>query len=85
MSSCPDDVTRFARVDCRGRGHVFGVRDEDRFAHISFRAGAEDAPYLEREFLGRFGQVDLMQLSNYRVYLKLMIDGLPSRTLVQLP
>jgi DNA helicase HerA-like ATPase len=45
---------------------------------ISFRLGAEDAPYMEREFLGRFDQIDLMQLRNHRIYLKLMIDGMPS-------
>ena len=46
---------------------------------IAFRVGAEDAPYLEREFLGRFQQIDLMQLPNYRIYLKLMIGGEPSK------
>lgn len=46
---------------------------------ISFRVGAEDAPYLEREFVERFEQIDLMQLPNYRIYLKLMIDGMPSQ------
>jgi len=46
---------------------------------IAFRVGAEDAPYLEREFLGQFQQIDLMQLPNYRIYLKLMIDGMPSK------
>ena len=46
---------------------------------ISFRVGAEDAPYLEREFVERFEQIDLMQLPNYRIYLKLMIDGMPSK------
>jgi DNA helicase HerA-like ATPase len=45
---------------------------------ISFRLGAEDAPYMEREFLGRFDQIDLMQLPNHRIYLKLMVDGMPS-------
>ena len=46
---------------------------------ISFRVGAEDAPYLVREFHERFGEIDLLQLPNYRIYLKLMIDGTPSR------
>ena len=46
---------------------------------ISFRVGAEDAPYLVREFVDRFEQIDLMQLPNYRIYLKLMIDGMPSK------
>lgn len=46
---------------------------------ISFRVGAEDATYLAREFQDRFEEVDLLLLPNYRVYLKLMIDGVPSR------
>ena len=45
---------------------------------ISFRLGAEDAPYFVREFVERFQEVDLLQLPNYRIYLKLMIDGMPS-------
>jgi type IV secretory pathway TraG/TraD family ATPase VirD4 len=45
---------------------------------ISFRVGAEDAPYLVREFHDKFGEIDLLQLPNYRIYLKLMIDGTPS-------
>jgi hypothetical protein len=40
---------------------------------------AEDAPYLAREFVGQFDEIDLVQLPNYRIYLKLMIDGSPSR------
>jgi len=46
---------------------------------ISFRVGAEDAPYLAREFVGQFNEIDLVQLPNYRIYLKLMIDGSPSK------
>jgi type IV secretory pathway TraG/TraD family ATPase VirD4 len=45
---------------------------------ISFRLGAEDAPYLAREFNGVFQTADLVQLPNYSIYLKLMIDGTPS-------
>lgn len=45
---------------------------------ISFRVGSEDATYLAREFQDRFFEIDLLQLPNYRIYLKLMIDGTPS-------
>ena len=45
---------------------------------VSFRVGAEDAPYLVREFHERFDQADFLQLPNHRIYLKLMIDGTPS-------
>ena len=45
---------------------------------ISFRIGAEDAPYLARELNEVFDETDLLQLPNYCIYLKLMIDGTPS-------
>jgi hypothetical protein len=46
---------------------------------ISFRLGAEDAAYLAREFQPAFDTVDLLNLPNRHFYLKLMIDGTPSR------
>ncbi len=45
---------------------------------ISFRVGAEDASYLAREFQPKFEVLDLLSLSNHRVFLRLMIDGTPS-------
>jgi hypothetical protein len=52
---------------------------------ISFRVGAEDAPFLVREFEERFEQSDLLRLENYHIYLKLMIDGMPSSHLARSP
>jgi type IV secretory pathway TraG/TraD family ATPase VirD4 len=46
---------------------------------ICFRLGAEDAPYFVREFVEEFDEIDLMQLPNYRTYVRLMIDGAPSK------
>ena len=46
---------------------------------ICFRLGAEDAPYFVREFVQAFEEIDLLQLPNYQIYLKLMIDGAPSK------
>jgi hypothetical protein len=46
---------------------------------ISFRLGAEDAGYVSREFDGRFEVGDLLNLENRHIYLKLMIDGQPSK------
>ena len=46
---------------------------------ISFRVGAEDASILAREFFPTFDVHDLLNLPNRRFYLKLMIDGTPSR------
>ena len=45
---------------------------------ISFRIGAEDSPYMVREFAEYFEEIDLLQLPNHRIYLKLMIAGAPS-------
>jgi energy-coupling factor transporter ATP-binding protein EcfA2 len=46
---------------------------------ISFRIGPEDAMILAQEFQPVFGVEDLLNLPNRRFYLKLMIDGSPSR------
>lgn len=46
---------------------------------ITFRVGAGDAEYLEKEFSPEFMQPDLINLPNFNVYLKLMVDGLTSR------
>jgi type IV secretory pathway TraG/TraD family ATPase VirD4 len=46
---------------------------------ISFRVGAEDASFLAREFQPQFEPIDLMQLENRHIYLKLIIDGMPSK------
>ncbi len=46
---------------------------------ISFRTGAEDAFYLAREFSPVFKADDLIALPNYHIFLKLMIDGTPSK------
>ena len=46
---------------------------------ISFRVGAADADFLEKEFSPEFSAQDLVNLENYNIYLKLMIDGVTSR------
>lgn len=46
---------------------------------ISFRVGAEDAGHLAKEFEPKFQRLDLVNLPNRHIYLKLMIDGTPSR------
>lgn len=42
---------------------------------ISFRIGLTDAELLESEFFPDFRATDLINLPNYHIYLKLMIDG----------
>ena len=46
---------------------------------ISFRIGAEDAEFIEKEFSPEFYATDIVNLAKYNIYLKLMIDGLAGR------
>jgi hypothetical protein len=46
---------------------------------ITFRVGAEDAAYLVKELEPKFSRLDLINLPNHHIYLRLMIDGGPSR------
>ncbi|TAK96819.1 hypothetical protein EPO05_00835 [Patescibacteria group bacterium] len=43
---------------------------------ISFRVGAVDAEFLEKEFAPTFMATDIVNLAKYNIYLKLMIDGI---------
>lgn len=46
---------------------------------ISFRIGTEDAMVMSKEMYPEFDVEDFINLPNYKIYLKLMIDGKPSR------
>jgi Type IV secretion-system coupling protein DNA-binding domain len=46
---------------------------------IAFRTGLTDALLLEKEFHPEFTAHDLVNLPNYHIYLKLMIDGVVSK------
>jgi type IV secretory pathway TraG/TraD family ATPase VirD4 len=46
---------------------------------ISFRLGPEDASVISRELQPTFEVLDLLNLPNHNFYVKLMIDGTPSR------
>lgn len=46
---------------------------------VMFRVGAVDAEFLEPEFEPEFLPEDMVNLPNYCVYLKLMVDGITSR------
>ena len=66
--------------------HLYQLEPEVRHAVlgnvgtlISFRLGPEDAQMIAREFEPVFAPLDLVNLSNHAIYLKLMIDGTPSR------
>ncbi len=46
---------------------------------VSFRVGAEDAEYLEKELSPEFYAQDLVNLPKFQIYLKLMVDGVAGR------
>lgn len=66
--------------------HLFQLDDDVRHAVlgnagtlVSFRLGAEDAAVIARELNPPFTTHDLLNLPNCDFYVKLMIDGMPSR------
>lgn len=66
--------------------HLYQLEPEVRHAVlgnagtlISFRLGPDDARIIAREFEPMFAHEDFTNLPNYHVYVKLMIDGAPSR------
>lgn len=46
---------------------------------VSFRIGAADSEFLEKEFAPTFTETDLVNLDKYNAYIRLMIDGITSK------
>ncbi|HYE22387.1 MAG TPA: type IV secretion system DNA-binding domain-containing protein [Verrucomicrobiae bacterium] len=46
---------------------------------VTFRVGADDAEFLEKEFEPTYTMNDLVNLAKYNIYLKLMINGMSSK------
>ena len=46
---------------------------------ISFRIGADDAEFLEKQFAPAFSAADLMRVDNYNAFVKLLIKGQPAQ------
>ncbi|MBO6515118.1 MAG: ATP-binding protein [Bacteroidia bacterium] len=46
---------------------------------VSFRLSLSDARILEKEFYPIFKAIDFVDLPNYHIYLRMMIDGKPSK------
>lgn len=46
---------------------------------VTYRVGAYDAEYLEKEFAPNFSQSDLVNLDRYNAYVRLMINGVTSK------
>jgi len=63
------------QLDEKIKGAIFG----NVGTIISFRVGIEDAEHLAKQFYPIFNQNDLINIPNYHIYLKLMIDGATSQ------
>lgn len=64
-----------AQLDLKVRDAILG----NAGTSIVFRLGLADAEILAKEFYPAFSITDLINLPNYHIYLKLMIDGVVSR------
>jgi len=64
-----------SQMEDRVRDAVFG----NIGTLISFRVGAEDAEYLEKEMTPEFDAGNLVNLDKFQIYLKLMIDGIAGK------
>jgi hypothetical protein len=60
-----------AQIDDKVRDAVFG----NVGTMVSFKVGVNDASYLENEFNPVFDQNDLINLENYNIYAKMLVDG----------
>jgi hypothetical protein len=45
----------------------------------TFRVGADDAEYLEKQFAPTFAAKDIMNIENYNAYLKILVNGTPEK------
>ena len=61
-----------SQLDEKVRDAIFG----NAGTLVTFRVGAADAEFMEKEFAPIFTMNDLVNLPKYTIYLKLMIDGI---------
>lgn len=64
-----------AQLDEKIRDAVFG----NVGSICTFRVGAEDAEYLEKQFAPVFTANDLMNIDNHNAYLRLLVGGKPAK------
>lgn len=67
-------VTKFGNTSTQIRDAVFG----NVGTLCSFKIGAEDAEYLAKEYAPLLNEQDILNISNYKMYMKLNIDNTTS-------
>lgn len=68
-------VSKFGKTTTAIRDAVFG----NTGSIVSFKIGAEDGEYMAKEFAPLLSEQDLINISNYKAYVKLSINNAPSR------
>jgi hypothetical protein len=86
MANMISELRKYGVALTLAHQHLFQLEPKVRHAvlgnvgtMVAFRLGVEDAQLLEREFQPVFASTDLVSLRNYDLYVKLLIDGQPSR------
>lgn len=64
-----------AQLDESIKNAVFG----NVGSFVSFRVGADDAEYLEKQFAPIFSAKDLMNVDNFHAYVKMLVNGRPEK------
>ncbi len=64
-----------AQLDEEIRDSVFG----NVGSMAAFRIGAEDAEFVESQFLPTFSATDIMKIPNRNAYVKMLVNGFPSK------
>lgn len=68
-------VTKYGKTTTGIRDAVFG----NAGTLVAFKIGAEDGEYMAKEFAPVLSEQDLINISNYKAYVKLSINNAPSR------
>ena len=86
MANMVSELRKFRIGIVAAHQHLAQLEDDVRHAvlgnvgtMIAFRIGPEDARTVAREFEPQFEAPDLIDVPNYTIRIKLMIDGAPSR------
>ncbi len=68
-------VTKFGHTTTAIRDAVFG----NAGTLVAFKIGAEDGEYMAKEFAPTLSEQDVINIANYKAYVKLSINNAPSR------
>lgn len=86
IANMQSEIRKFSVCTCYAAQYLSAIQSDIKDAILGnvgtlivFRLGVTDAKYFEKEFYPYFSFEDIINLPNYKIYLKLMIDGSPSK------